>query len=81
MGPRQIDLPKLPAKRMSVFGGSLSEKQIEERRLKLEEYMQLVVQQLNWSMDETLRGFLECDTFLKPRKPKDKTNKEATAAG
>eukprot|EP00964_Phaeocystis_antarctica_P040632 scaffold23228_cov57-Phaeocystis_antarctica.AAC.2 len=46
----------------------MSEKQIDERRLHLEEYLQQIVAQLNWSLDDSLRSFLECDEWLKPRK-------------
>jgi len=67
---KQVELPRLPAKRPSIFGSTLSEKQIEERRAKLEEYVQLLVQQLNWSLDPTLRGFLEVDAWAKERKKK-----------
>ena len=64
----QVELPKLPSKRPSVWGGSLSEKQVEERRLKLQEYLQLLVQLLNWSLDSAMRNFLECDKWVKERK-------------
>jgi len=41
------------------------------------------VLQLNWSLDHSLRSFLECDEWLKPRKSKaEKTRNEgARAAG
>ena len=77
---RQVELPKLPAKRLSVFGGSLSEKQIEERRAKLEEYLQLLVQQLNWSQDASLRAFLECDKWAKERRPREKPSPRDSGA-
>jgi len=58
----------------------MSEKQIDERRLHLEEYLQQIVAQLNWSLDDSLRSFLECDEWLKPRKSKaEKTKKEVGA--
>ena len=63
-----LDLPRLPPKRLNWFGGAMSEKQIDERRLQLEEYLQLLVLQLNWSLDDSLRSFLGCDEWLKPRK-------------
>ena len=60
----------------------MSEKQIDERRLHLEEYLQQIVAQLNWSLDDSLRSFLECDEWLKPRKKNaEKTKKEVGAAG
>ena len=57
--------------------------QIEERRLRLEEYLQQLVLQLNWSLEDSLRSFLECDEWLKPRKSKaEKTkNRERLALG
>ena len=77
-----LDLPRLPPKRLNWFGGAMSEKQIDERRLQLEEYLQLLVLQLNWSLDDSLRSFLECDEWLKPRKSKaEKTKKEVGPAG
>ena len=76
-----MELPKLPPKRLNWFGGAMSEKQIDERRLHLEEYLQQLVLQLNWSLDDSLRSFLECDEWLKPRKSKaEKTKKEGAAA-
>ena len=74
------ELPRLPPKRLTYFGGAPSELQIEERRLRLEEYLQQLVRQLNWSRDEALRAFLECDGWLKPRKPKAKKEPGASAA-
>ena len=58
----------------------MSEKQIEERRLQLEEYMQLLVVQLNWSVDDSLRSFLECDQWLKLRKAKGENTKKGGGA-
>ena len=76
-----MELPKLPPKRLNWFGGAMSEKQIDERRLHLEEYLQQLVLQLNWSLDDSLRSFLECDEWLKPRKSKaEKTRKEGGRA-
>ena len=77
---KQVELPRLPPKRLTYFGGAPSELQIEERRLRLEEYLQQLVRQLNWSRDEALRAFLECDGWLKPRKPKAKKEPGASAA-
>ena len=58
----------------------MTEKQIDERRLHLEEYLQQLVLQLNWSLDDSLRSFLECDEWLKQRKSKaEKTRKEGGA--
>ena len=77
-----MELPKLPPKRLNWFNAAMSEKQIDERRLHLEEYLQQIVAQLNWSLDDSLRSFLECDEWLKPRKSKaEKTKKEVGAAG
>ena len=59
----------------------MSEKQIDERRLHLEEYLQQIVAQLNWSLDDSLRSFLECDEWLKPRKSKAKKTKKEVGAG
>ena len=62
----------------------MTETQIDERRLHLEEYLQQLVLQLNWSLDDALRSFLECDEWLKPRKSKaEKTSRKegARAAG
>ena len=75
---KQVELPRLPAKRPSIFGSTLSEKQIEERRAKLEEFLQLLVQQLNWSLDPTLRAFFEVESWAKERKKKVEKASSAT---
>jgi len=63
---KQVDLPKLPGKRLSLR--ALSHRQVEERRVLLEEYMQQLLQRINWAAEEHLRAFLQADTWLKPRK-------------
>ena len=63
---RHVDLPKLPAKKVTMMG--LSPKQIEERRVGLEAYLAHMVTKLNWSVEPNIRAFFECDKWLKERR-------------
>lgn len=65
---RKVELPRLPAKRFTL--GGLSERQVEERRRGLEEYLTQLVAILNWSLEQSLRDFFEVDGWLKERRPK-----------
>ena len=65
---RKVELPRLPAKRFTL--GGLSERQVEERRRGLEEYLKQLVAILNWSLEQSLRDFFEVDGWLKERRPK-----------
>jgi len=68
---RHVDLPKLPAKKMTMMG--LSSKQIEERRVGLEYYLQHLVAKLNWAVESNLRAFFEADKWLKERRTRTVT--------
>lgn len=63
---RHVNLPKLPAKKITMTG--LSPQQIEDRRLGLETYLAHLVTKLNWSVESNLRAFFEADRWLKERR-------------
>jgi len=72
---RHVELPKLPAKRMTL--GGLSSKQIEERRIGLEQYLSQLVTVLNWSIEPNIRAFFECDRWVKERRTRPSVSSHA----
>ena len=69
---RRVELPRLPPKTFRL--GSLSQKEIEERRRGLEAYLAQLVTILNWAVEANLRAFLECDRWLKERRTRPITD-------
>jgi len=58
---------------MSLSGaltGSLSEKELEARRLGLQDYLQLLLTTLNWFAEESLREFLQVEKHVQERRLK-----------
>lgn len=62
----KVRLPKLPPKVYTL--SKLTPKQVEERRVGLDTYLEELVTVLNFAVEPNLRSFLECDRWLKERK-------------